>query len=231
MVYAMKRRAENDLEAWKGRAGRRPLVVRGARQVGKTFLVEEFGRRCFDSFLTVNLEQKRDEMKMYPERLRIGILTMAIFLAAGCCTRTYVSVGNDTSSAIYVMSSDEAALVEPSTSRVLRHTREDLTIFNKIFGIRSFDLVYCGEMSATQHVRNRLNRQTLYVVIAKDGNLHLALPNRPRQPAAKQVGRYPLSPSAQSWKLGLGTENEVSDKTHESEPDAEENCPDTSAHH
>ncbi len=58
MVNAMKRRAKNDLEAWKGRAGRRPLVVRGARQVGKTFLVEEFGRRCFDSFLTVNLEQK-----------------------------------------------------------------------------------------------------------------------------------------------------------------------------
>lgn len=37
---------------------RKPLVVRGARQVGKTFLVEAFGRRCFDSVLTVNLEQK-----------------------------------------------------------------------------------------------------------------------------------------------------------------------------
>ncbi len=37
---------------------RKPLVVRGARQVGKTFLIEAFGRRCFDSVLTVNLEQK-----------------------------------------------------------------------------------------------------------------------------------------------------------------------------
>ncbi len=54
----MRRQLETDLEAWKGRADRKPLVVRGARQVGKTFLVEAFGRRCFDSVLTVNLEQK-----------------------------------------------------------------------------------------------------------------------------------------------------------------------------
>ena len=54
----MKRKSENDLTAWKDRVDRKPLVVRGARQVGKTFLVETFGRRCFESVLTVNLEQK-----------------------------------------------------------------------------------------------------------------------------------------------------------------------------
>jgi uncharacterized protein len=54
----VKRRLEIDLVAWKERVDRKPLVVRGARQVGKTFLVEAFGRRCFDSVLTVNLEQK-----------------------------------------------------------------------------------------------------------------------------------------------------------------------------
>ena len=35
-----------------------PLIVRGARQVGKTYLVETFGRQRFESVLTVNLEQK-----------------------------------------------------------------------------------------------------------------------------------------------------------------------------
>ncbi|MDY0169553.1 MAG: AAA family ATPase [Thermoguttaceae bacterium] len=53
----MERLAEAELAAWKGRADRKPLVVRGARQVGKTFLVEAFGHRCFDSVVTVNLEQ------------------------------------------------------------------------------------------------------------------------------------------------------------------------------
>jgi predicted AAA+ superfamily ATPase len=45
---------------WKDRADRRPLIVRGARQVGKTYLVEAFGEKHFPSLLTVNLEQKED---------------------------------------------------------------------------------------------------------------------------------------------------------------------------
>lgn len=54
----MKRQVYHDLVAWKGRVDRKPLVVRGARQVGKTFLVEAFGQQEFESVLTVNLEQK-----------------------------------------------------------------------------------------------------------------------------------------------------------------------------
>jgi len=56
----MKRMAENELMAWKGRASRMPMIVRGARQVGKTFLVETFGKSHFPSFLTVNLEKKEE---------------------------------------------------------------------------------------------------------------------------------------------------------------------------
>jgi predicted AAA+ superfamily ATPase len=56
----MKRYAENELIAWKSRVGRKPLIVRGARQVGKTYLVESFGKESFESVLTVNLEQKVD---------------------------------------------------------------------------------------------------------------------------------------------------------------------------
>ena len=56
----MKRLAEKDLIDWKDRVGRKPLIVRGARQVGKTHLVEAFGKSCFPSVLTVNLEQKED---------------------------------------------------------------------------------------------------------------------------------------------------------------------------
>ncbi len=61
----MKRQLENDLDAWKGRVDRKPLIVRGARQVGKTFLVEDFGHRCFESVLTVNLEQKENLHRLF----------------------------------------------------------------------------------------------------------------------------------------------------------------------
>jgi len=46
------------LYQWKKDRNRRPLLVRGARQVGKTFLVNEFGRREFDSLITLSYERK-----------------------------------------------------------------------------------------------------------------------------------------------------------------------------
>lgn len=63
----MKRQQERHLELWKNRADRKPLIVRGARQVGKTHLVEAFGHRCFESVLTVNLEQKEVLHRLFDE--------------------------------------------------------------------------------------------------------------------------------------------------------------------
>lgn len=53
----IKREILADLEAWKGRQGRKPLILRGARQVGKTTVVTEFAKG-FDDFLHLNLEKK-----------------------------------------------------------------------------------------------------------------------------------------------------------------------------
>ena len=53
----MKRDLYEILCQWKRDANRRPLLVRGARQVGKTYLVDEFGRREFSSLITLNFEK------------------------------------------------------------------------------------------------------------------------------------------------------------------------------
>ena len=47
-----KREIMAQLRGWAGSKQRKPLVLRGARQVGKTTLVEEFGKE-FDSFITL----------------------------------------------------------------------------------------------------------------------------------------------------------------------------------
>jgi len=52
----MKRLIDNELDSWKDSPFRVPLIVRGARQVGKSFSIESFGRRCFESVVTVNFE-------------------------------------------------------------------------------------------------------------------------------------------------------------------------------
>ena len=43
----MEREAMSQLEAWMTSSNRKPLIVRGARQVGKTWLVREFAHRNF----------------------------------------------------------------------------------------------------------------------------------------------------------------------------------------
>ncbi|MDE0420438.1 MAG: ATP-binding protein [Gammaproteobacteria bacterium] len=45
------------LEEWAGRASRKPLVIRGARQVGKSTLVREFARRARMTLVEINLER------------------------------------------------------------------------------------------------------------------------------------------------------------------------------
>lgn len=54
-----------DLIAWKDKKGRLPLILRGARQVGKTWLLNEFGKTCFDDVLYVNFENAGDLEELF----------------------------------------------------------------------------------------------------------------------------------------------------------------------
>ena len=53
----MKRDCIAKLFQWKQRANRKPLIVRGARQVGKTWLIMEFARQAYPKHVYVNFEQ------------------------------------------------------------------------------------------------------------------------------------------------------------------------------
>lgn len=52
----MERQLMQELERWRGASPHLPLLLRGARQVGKTYLVREFGARSFEDFVEVNFE-------------------------------------------------------------------------------------------------------------------------------------------------------------------------------
>ena len=45
----MFRNALRDLKTWKNQKNRKPLIVRGARQVGKTWLIRAFAKENFDN--------------------------------------------------------------------------------------------------------------------------------------------------------------------------------------
>lgn len=52
----MYRLALEKLKKWKEKEGRQPLILMGARQVGKTWLMKEFGKTCFDDVCYINFE-------------------------------------------------------------------------------------------------------------------------------------------------------------------------------
>ena len=58
----MRRNAINELVKWKNDEERKPMVLRGARQVGKTWLMKEFGRTNYDSYVYFNFDEE-DELK------------------------------------------------------------------------------------------------------------------------------------------------------------------------
>ena len=49
----MKRKIDLYLHSWKQDSNRKPLIVRGARQVGKTYSVRQFGK-MYQSFVEIN---------------------------------------------------------------------------------------------------------------------------------------------------------------------------------
>ncbi len=53
----LKRRIDDDLLTWKNAQGRKPVLLRGARQVGKSSTIREFGK-SFDSFVEINFEHR-----------------------------------------------------------------------------------------------------------------------------------------------------------------------------
>ena len=58
----MKRNAMQALIKWKASEDRKPLVMRGARQVGKTWLMKEFGQNYYESYVYFNFDEE-DELR------------------------------------------------------------------------------------------------------------------------------------------------------------------------
>ena len=56
----MKRKLYDDLLKWKDAKGRKPLLLTGARQVGKTYLLKKFGDAEFKNVIYLNLDKERE---------------------------------------------------------------------------------------------------------------------------------------------------------------------------
>ena len=59
-VIVMERYAMKQLEEWYNKKNRKPLILKGARQVGKTWLMKEFGKTHFKYTAYVNFDNNKN---------------------------------------------------------------------------------------------------------------------------------------------------------------------------
>ena len=74
----MYRTAIEKLAEWKGSHRRKPLVVEGARQVGKTWLIKEFAKRYYNGMAYVNFEENIMLRNLFEMDYDIDRITAAI---------------------------------------------------------------------------------------------------------------------------------------------------------
>ena len=76
-----KRKILSKLEAWKQDERHKPLILRGARQVGKTTVVNEFGSQ-FDNYLYFNLEMS-ESVRLFEMDIPLNDLVNMLFASLG----------------------------------------------------------------------------------------------------------------------------------------------------
>ncbi len=67
----MRRLAIQKLLDWKNSKARKPLIIRGARQVGKTWLMKEFGRQYFTNIVYINFDSQRDLATLFNHDINV----------------------------------------------------------------------------------------------------------------------------------------------------------------
>jgi len=70
----VKRNIEQQLIYWKNKKRRKPLIIHGARQVGKTYIIKAFGEKYFDNILYLNFEIDRKVVKDFEENISPSFL-------------------------------------------------------------------------------------------------------------------------------------------------------------
>ena len=61
----MKRKIYNRLVDWKNNSNKKPMMVLGVRQCGKTYIIEEFCKNEYKNYITVNLFERTDIVNLY----------------------------------------------------------------------------------------------------------------------------------------------------------------------
>ncbi|MDP2792390.1 MAG: AAA family ATPase, partial [Rectinemataceae bacterium] len=79
----MERKSFTDLQNWQKKSNRKPLIVNGARQVGKTWILQEFGKRAYRNVAYINFEANTRMEALFASSLDTQRLLAGLRIEAG----------------------------------------------------------------------------------------------------------------------------------------------------
>ncbi|MBP3610263.1 MAG: ATP-binding protein [Lachnospiraceae bacterium] len=79
----MYRKLIEELKVWKSSKNRKPMIIRGARQVGKTWIMKEFGRTCYEKCLYVSMDENEIMEGVFRDAFDIDRIMLALEVEAG----------------------------------------------------------------------------------------------------------------------------------------------------
>ena len=79
----MERNLFENLEKWKMKKNRKPLIIQGARQVGKTWIMKEFGARYYKKTVYINFDNNEVMKKVFEIDFNISRIVSAIKIEYG----------------------------------------------------------------------------------------------------------------------------------------------------
>ncbi len=74
----LKRKAYSSLQQWKTNKHKKCLLVQGARQTGKTYIIEQFGKDHYDEVLEINFKETPDAVQIFSGSLKPDDLLTAL---------------------------------------------------------------------------------------------------------------------------------------------------------
>ena len=79
----MYRYAIENLDKWKNSKNRKPLIIEGARQVGKTWIMKEFGKKSYNKTVYINFDSNVQMAELFSIDLNVERIIMGLELYAG----------------------------------------------------------------------------------------------------------------------------------------------------
>ena len=79
----MYRKKIEELKKWKDSPNRKPLIIRGARQVGKTWLMQEFGKKYYEKCAYINFDENSRMNKLFDEDFDLDRIIQGLKIESG----------------------------------------------------------------------------------------------------------------------------------------------------